>query len=49
MGWRRPPGAGVLLPDLATAPHEADDTIRLQLFEAVTMLLSERVKTGHSW
>src|SRR4029453_3988995 len=30
---------GVLLPDLATAPHEADDTIRLQLFEAITILL----------
>ena len=30
---------GALLPDLGTAPREADDTIRLQLFEAVTMLL----------
>ena len=37
---------GVLLPDLATAPHEADDTIRLQLFEAVTMLLERASENG---
>jgi predicted ATPase/DNA-binding CsgD family transcriptional regulator len=37
---------GVLLPALATAPHEADDTIRLQLFEAVTMLLERASENG---
>ena len=30
---------GALLPDVGTAPRENEDTIRLQLFEAVTMLM----------
>ena len=37
---------GALLPDLGTAPREADDTIRLQLFEAVTMLLERASENG---
>src|SRR5512133_652272 len=37
---------GALLPDLGTAPREADDTIRLQLFETVTMLLERASENG---
>jgi predicted ATPase/DNA-binding CsgD family transcriptional regulator len=37
---------GALLPDVGTAPRENDDTIRLQLFEAVTMLLERASENG---
>ena len=37
---------GALLPDLGTAPRENDDTIRLQLYEAVTMLLERASENG---
>jgi ATP/maltotriose-dependent transcriptional regulator MalT len=37
---------GALLPDLGTAPREADDTIRLQLLETVTMLLERASENG---
>jgi ATP/maltotriose-dependent transcriptional regulator MalT len=37
---------GALLPDLATPPRERDDTIRLQLYEAVTMLLERASENG---
>ncbi len=37
---------GALLPDLGTAPRENDDTIRLRLYEAVTMLLERASENG---
>ncbi len=37
---------GALLPDVGTAPRENDDTIRLQLFEAVTILLERASENG---
>ena len=37
---------GALLPDLVTPPRESDDTIRLQLYEAVTMLLERASENG---
>jgi ATP/maltotriose-dependent transcriptional regulator MalT len=37
---------GALLPDLATPPRGSDDTIRLQLYEAVTMLLERASENG---
>jgi predicted ATPase len=37
---------GALLPDLGTPPREADDTIRFQLFETVTMLLERASENG---
>jgi len=37
---------GALLPDLGTPPREANDTIRLQLFETVTMLLERASENG---
>jgi ATP/maltotriose-dependent transcriptional regulator MalT len=37
---------GALLPDVGPAPRENDDTIRLQLFEAVTMLLERASENG---
>ena len=37
---------GALLPDLSTPPRESDDTIRLQLYEAVTMLLERASENG---
>ena len=37
---------GALLPDVGTTPRENDDTIRLQLFEAVTMLLERASENG---
>jgi ATP/maltotriose-dependent transcriptional regulator MalT len=37
---------GALLPDVGTAPREKDDTIRLQLFEAVTMVLERASENG---
>jgi DNA-binding CsgD family transcriptional regulator/tetratricopeptide (TPR) repeat protein len=37
---------GALLPDLGVAPRERDDTIRLQLYEAVTMLLERASENG---
>jgi ATP/maltotriose-dependent transcriptional regulator MalT len=37
---------GALLPDLAAPPRESDDTIRLQLYEAVTMLLERASENG---
>jgi ATP/maltotriose-dependent transcriptional regulator MalT len=37
---------GALIPGLSAAPREADDTIRLQLFEAVTMLLEKASENG---
>jgi ATP/maltotriose-dependent transcriptional regulator MalT len=37
---------GALLPDLGATPREADGTIRLQLFEAVTMLLERASENG---
>jgi ATP/maltotriose-dependent transcriptional regulator MalT len=37
---------GALLPDLGTPPRESDDTIRLQLYEAVTMLLERVSENG---
>src|SRR5215207_11199880 len=37
---------GALLPDLSTAPRENDDTIRLRLYEAVTMLLERASENG---
>jgi ATP/maltotriose-dependent transcriptional regulator MalT len=43
-GWQ---ALGALLPDLvAGPPRDADDTIRLQLFEAVTMLLERASENG---
>jgi predicted ATPase/DNA-binding CsgD family transcriptional regulator len=37
---------GVLLPDFGAAPAEPDDTIRLQLFETITMLLERASENG---
>ena len=37
---------GALLPDVGTAPRENEDTIRLQLFEAVTMLMERASENG---
>ena len=37
---------GALLPDLGTPPRESDETIRLQLYEAVTMLLERASENG---
>ena len=37
---------GALVPDLGTAPRENDDTIRLRLYEAVTMLLERASENG---
>jgi ATP/maltotriose-dependent transcriptional regulator MalT len=37
---------GALLPDLGASTGEADDTIRLQLFETVTMLLERASENG---
>ena len=37
---------GALLPGLGTTPRESDDTIRLQLFEAVTMVLERASENG---
>jgi ATP/maltotriose-dependent transcriptional regulator MalT len=37
---------GALLPDVGAAPRGNDDTIRLQLFEAVTMLLERASENG---
>ena len=37
---------GALLPDLGPAPRGNDETIRLQLFEAVTMLLERASENG---
>ena len=37
---------GALLPDLGTPPRENDDTIRLRLYEAVTMLLERASENG---
>ena len=37
---------GALLPDLSPAPREDDDTIRLRLYEVVTMLLERASENG---
>jgi len=37
---------GLLMPDLGPAPRASDDTVRLQLFEAVTMLLERASENG---
>jgi DNA-binding CsgD family transcriptional regulator/tetratricopeptide (TPR) repeat protein len=37
---------GALLPDLGMAPREDDDTIRLRLYEVVTMLLERASENG---